>query len=156
MGVMKWCLRWCSSAERYPLTDRQHHMVERAWTEKLEHLHPCFCLVLLCDFVTSSDLSLCCCLATRWIITLSLFVLDSCFQSKILIAHDVWAVTPSANHWERCIIIIFSYNTTKKPTKNQYYTYYNTTVFFLTLQKNRNCYYHTHFISEKMEIQNVG
>lgn len=25
MGVMKWCLRWCSSAERYPLTDRQHH-----------------------------------------------------------------------------------------------------------------------------------
>lgn len=47
-----------------------------------------FCLAFLIGFVTSSDTSLCSCLGTRWVIILSLFVSEACFQSKLLIAHD--------------------------------------------------------------------
>ena len=78
--------------------ERQWHKVETERSQKLEHLDSCFCLVFLIGFVTSSDLSLCSCLGTRWIIILALCVSEACFQSKILKAHQKKISNSHSNH----------------------------------------------------------
>lgn len=74
--------------DRQASSDRQPQMEDSEWSLKFQCLDACFCLILLIGFVTLNDYSLCCCLGTRWIIILSLFISNACFQSKILIAHN--------------------------------------------------------------------